>query len=99
MFDETAPKYDLMNDVMSLGRDRSWRREVVRALAIRPGERVLDLAAGTGTSSAPLAAADAATSTETYFFASLIALPDHTPVSTYTALPVRMPRFSGTIAN
>nr|WP_043122122.1 demethylmenaquinone methyltransferase [Propionibacterium acidifaciens] len=60
MFDETAPKYDLMNDVMSLGRDRSWRREVVRALAIRPGERVLDLAAGTGTSSAPLAAAGAA---------------------------------------
>lgn len=59
MFDETAPRYDLMNDVMSLGRDRSWRREVVRAVGARPGERVLDLAAGTGTSSAPFAAAGA----------------------------------------
>nr|WP_119715972.1 demethylmenaquinone methyltransferase [Propionibacterium ruminifibrarum] len=59
MFDETAPKYDLMNDVMSLGRDRAWRREVVRALAVAPGERVLDLAAGTGTSSAPFVRAGA----------------------------------------
>ncbi|RLP11986.1 Ubiquinone/menaquinone biosynthesis methyltransferase ubiE [Propionibacterium australiense] len=60
MFDETAPRYDLMNDVMSLGRDRAWRREVVRALAVSPGERVLDLAAGTGTSSVPFARAGAA---------------------------------------
>ncbi|WP_399553288.1 class I SAM-dependent methyltransferase [uncultured Propionibacterium sp.] len=60
MFDETAPKYDLMNDVLSLGQDRLWRRGVVRAVAARPGERVLDLAAGTGASSAPFARAGAA---------------------------------------
>ena len=59
MFDEVAERYDLTNDVLSLGRTRSWRRAVASALAVRPGERVLDLAAGTGTSSLPLAAAGA----------------------------------------
>lgn len=59
MFDQVAPRYDLLNDVMSLGQDRAWRREVVRAVDARPGENVLDLAAGTGTSSAPFAAAGA----------------------------------------
>src|SRR4051795_20779 len=59
MFDTVAARYDLTNDVLSLGRDRSWRRAVVRALDVRPGERVLDLAAGTGTSSEPFAAAGA----------------------------------------
>jgi len=48
------------NDVLSLGQDRYWRREVVRAVAARPGQRVLDLAAGTGTSSLPFARAGAA---------------------------------------
>ncbi len=56
MFDAVALRYDLTNDVLSLGQDRRWRRAVVRALDVRPGERVLDLAAGTGTSSEPLAA-------------------------------------------
>lgn len=51
MFDRTAQRYDLTNDVLSLGQDRLWRRAVARAVAARPGERVLDLAAGTGTSS------------------------------------------------
>jgi demethylmenaquinone methyltransferase / 2-methoxy-6-polyprenyl-1,4-benzoquinol methylase len=59
MFDTVAARYDLTNDVLSLGQDRLWRRAVVRALDVRPGERVLDLAAGTGTSSEPLAAAGA----------------------------------------
>src|SRR5689334_13156923 len=59
MFDEVAPRYDLTNDVLSLGRTRSWRRAVTRALDPRPGERVLDLAAGTGTSSQPFATAGA----------------------------------------
>ena len=59
MFDTVAARYDLTNDVLSLGQDRLWRRAVVRALDIRPGERVLDLAAGTGTSSEPFAAAGA----------------------------------------
>jgi demethylmenaquinone methyltransferase / 2-methoxy-6-polyprenyl-1,4-benzoquinol methylase len=51
MFDQIAERYDLLNDVLSLGQDRSWRRFVAAAVAARPGERVLDLAAGTGTSS------------------------------------------------
>lgn len=55
MFDTVAARYDLTNDVLSLGQDRYWRRVVVRALDARTGERVLDLAAGTGTSSEPFA--------------------------------------------
>lgn len=55
MFDQVAPRYDLTNSVLSGGRDRSWRRAVRGALALRPGQRVLDLAAGTATSSAALA--------------------------------------------
>ncbi len=55
MFDEVAGRYDLTNDVLSLGQDRWWRRAVVRAIDARPGERILDIAAGTGTSSEPFA--------------------------------------------
>ena len=51
MFDQVAERYDLLNDVLSLGQDRLWRRVVAAAVAAGPGERVLDLAAGTGTSS------------------------------------------------
>jgi demethylmenaquinone methyltransferase / 2-methoxy-6-polyprenyl-1,4-benzoquinol methylase len=53
MFDEVAARYDRTNDVLSLGQDRRWRRAVVQALDVRPGERLLDLAAGTGTSTEP----------------------------------------------
>lgn len=59
MFDGVAQNYDLTNDVLSLGQDRLWRRAVVQAVDARPGERVLDLAAGTGTSSEPFAATGA----------------------------------------
>jgi demethylmenaquinone methyltransferase/2-methoxy-6-polyprenyl-1,4-benzoquinol methylase len=55
MFDDVARRYDLTNDVLSLGQDRRWRRAVVAAVDAGPGERVLDLAAGTGTSSQPFA--------------------------------------------
>ena len=55
MFDDVAGKYDLTNDVLSLGQDRLWRRAVFRAVDAQPGERVLDIAAGTGTSSEPFA--------------------------------------------
>src|SRR5213592_4971935 len=55
MFDQVAPRYDLTNAVLSLGLDRTWRTAVASALALAPGERVLDLAAGTATSSAALA--------------------------------------------
>nr|WP_261795220.1 demethylmenaquinone methyltransferase [Nigerium massiliense] len=59
MFDGVASRYDLMNDVMTAGHHRRWRGEVVRAVAPRPGERILDLAAGTGGSSKPFADAGA----------------------------------------
>src|SRR3954452_5181290 len=55
MFDEVAARYDRTNDVLSLGQDRRWRRAVVEALDMRPGEKLLDLAAGTGTSAEPFA--------------------------------------------
>jgi demethylmenaquinone methyltransferase/2-methoxy-6-polyprenyl-1,4-benzoquinol methylase len=55
MFDEVAARYDLTNTVLSLGQDRGWRRAVAEPLDLKPGERVLDLAAGTATSSAALA--------------------------------------------
>jgi demethylmenaquinone methyltransferase/2-methoxy-6-polyprenyl-1,4-benzoquinol methylase len=59
MFDGVAARYDLTNDVLSLGQTRLWRRAVAQAVYPRPGERVLDLAAGTGSSSMPFAAAGA----------------------------------------
>jgi demethylmenaquinone methyltransferase/2-methoxy-6-polyprenyl-1,4-benzoquinol methylase len=59
MFDGVAERYDLTNDVLSLGQTRLWRRAVADAVGARPGERVLDLAAGTGSSSLPFAAAGA----------------------------------------
>lgn len=59
MFDEVAKRYDLTNDVLSMGQDRRWRNKVVAMVAPKPGERILDLAAGTGTSSAPFAHAGA----------------------------------------
>lgn len=59
MFDGVARRYDLTNDVLSLGRTAGWRRAVNAAVAPRPGLRVLDLAAGTGSSAAPLVAAGA----------------------------------------
>jgi len=54
MFDDVARRYDLTNDVLSLGMDRRWRHDVIDAVDPQPGERVLDLAAGTGTSSEPV---------------------------------------------
>jgi demethylmenaquinone methyltransferase/2-methoxy-6-polyprenyl-1,4-benzoquinol methylase len=60
MFDGIAERYDLLNDVLSLGQDRWWRRAVARAVAAGPGERVLDLAGGTGTSSATFTTSGAA---------------------------------------
>lgn len=57
MFDTVADRYEITNGVMSLGLDRIWRRAVVRAVAAVAGERVLDIAAGTGTSTEPFVAA------------------------------------------
>jgi len=55
MFDDVAKRYDITNDILSLGQDRRWRKAVVDAVEAGAGERVLDLAAGTGTSSQPFA--------------------------------------------
>ena len=48
VFDSVAGKYDLMNDLMSAGLHRLWKRFTVNATHVRPGMRVLDLAGGTG---------------------------------------------------
>ena len=50
MFDGIAERYDLLNDILSAGQVRLWRRAVARITGAGPGTRVLDLAAGTGTS-------------------------------------------------
>jgi demethylmenaquinone methyltransferase/2-methoxy-6-polyprenyl-1,4-benzoquinol methylase len=59
MFDDVAKRYDVTNDVLSLGQDRGWREAVLAAVAAERGDRVLDLAAGTGTSSEPFLEAGA----------------------------------------
>ena len=55
MFDEVSTHYDRMNTVLSAGNDHLWRIATTRAIDPRPGELVLDVAAGTGTSSAAIA--------------------------------------------
>ena len=59
MFDRVANRYDLMNDLLSVGQTKSWRKATVAAIKPVPGEIVLDLAAGTGTSTAAIAATGA----------------------------------------
>jgi demethylmenaquinone methyltransferase/2-methoxy-6-polyprenyl-1,4-benzoquinol methylase len=59
MFDDVAGRYDRTNTLLSLGQDRRWRRHVVRALQPVPGERILDVAAGTAVSTQELAATGA----------------------------------------
>jgi demethylmenaquinone methyltransferase/2-methoxy-6-polyprenyl-1,4-benzoquinol methylase len=51
MFDQVAPTYDLTNDLLSLGQSRLWRSKVAKAVASKSGQVILDLAAGTGSSS------------------------------------------------
>src|ERR687890_760962 len=55
MFDGVARRYDLTNTVLTAGQDRRWRALTRDALDLRPGERVLDLAAGTAVSTVSLA--------------------------------------------
>jgi demethylmenaquinone methyltransferase / 2-methoxy-6-polyprenyl-1,4-benzoquinol methylase len=59
MFDAVAERYDLLNDILSGGQVRLWRRAVARIAGAGPGDRVLDLAAGTGTSSLTFTASGA----------------------------------------
>ena len=55
MFDKVAPRYDVTNTVLSFAQDRRWRALTADVLDLRPGERCLDLAAGTAVSTAELA--------------------------------------------
>jgi demethylmenaquinone methyltransferase / 2-methoxy-6-polyprenyl-1,4-benzoquinol methylase len=55
MFDGVAARYDRTNTILSVGLDRTWRRATRHALGLRPGQRCLDLAAGTGVSTGELA--------------------------------------------
>ena len=54
MFDGVAKRYDLVNDLLSLGRTKAWRRAVTAVINPRPGMKILDMAAGPGASSEPL---------------------------------------------
>ena len=54
MFDDVAHRYDFLNDLLSLGRTKAWRRVVTSIIAPKPGLKILDIAAGTGSSSRPL---------------------------------------------
>jgi demethylmenaquinone methyltransferase/2-methoxy-6-polyprenyl-1,4-benzoquinol methylase len=55
MFDRVAPRYDLANTMLSLGRDRHWRQAAARAVDLGPGETAVDVACGTGRLAAELA--------------------------------------------
>ena len=55
MFDAVGEKYDLTNTILSFGQDARWRRLTRKRLDLRPGEKVLDLAAGTAVSTVELA--------------------------------------------
>lgn len=57
MFDAIAPRYELVNRVMTFGMDRGWRRRAVAALGLAAGSRVVDVACGTGDLCRVLAAA------------------------------------------
>jgi len=55
MFDGVADRYDRTNTILAFGQDKSWRRSTRMALDLKPGERVLDVGAGTGVSTEELA--------------------------------------------
>lgn len=54
MFDDVAHRYDFLNDLLSLGRTKAWRRVVTAIINPKSGMKILDIAAGTGSSSKPL---------------------------------------------
>jgi demethylmenaquinone methyltransferase/2-methoxy-6-polyprenyl-1,4-benzoquinol methylase len=54
MFDAVARRYDLVNDLLSLGRTKAWRKKVVKIINPAKGMKILDIAAGPGSSSEPL---------------------------------------------
>jgi demethylmenaquinone methyltransferase / 2-methoxy-6-polyprenyl-1,4-benzoquinol methylase len=91
MFDGVASRYDITNTVLSLGQDRGWRRAVSRAVAAGPGDRVLDLAAGTATSSAALAAGGASVVGADFSLGMLRAARRHRGVALLAGDALRLP--------
>lgn len=59
MFDGVANRYDFLNDLLSLGRTKAWRKVVTSIIGPKPGLKILDIAAGTGSSTRPLVHAGA----------------------------------------
>lgn len=59
MFDDVAHRYDFLNDLLSVGRTKAWRKVVTAIIAPKSGMKILDIAAGTGSSSRPLVDKDA----------------------------------------
>ena len=59
MFDGVANRYDFLNDLLSLGRTKAWRKMVTSTIGPKPGLKILDIAAGTGSSTRPLVDAGA----------------------------------------
>ena len=59
MFDGVANRYDFLNDLLSLGRTKAWRKVVTSIIGPKPGLKILDIAAGTGSSTRPLVDAGA----------------------------------------
>lgn len=92
MFDDVAAKYDRTNTLLSLGQDKRWRRHVTRALRLKAGDWVLDLAAGTAVSTAELSASGAWCVAADFSLGMLAAGTDrHVPkvAADATALPFR----------
>jgi demethylmenaquinone methyltransferase / 2-methoxy-6-polyprenyl-1,4-benzoquinol methylase len=85
MFDDVAANYDITNDVLSLGQTRLWRKAVARAVDAGPGDRVLDLAAGTATSSLPFAEAGATVVPCDFSLGMLRVGKQHRPALPFTA--------------
>lgn len=101
MFDAVAGRYDLMNDILSAGQVRLWRRAVTRILNATRGERILDLAAGTGTSAEAFTGKGAKVVACDFSFGMLqVGKTRHTPVAFAAgdalALPFRAESFDAT---
>jgi demethylmenaquinone methyltransferase / 2-methoxy-6-polyprenyl-1,4-benzoquinol methylase len=90
MFDAVASRYDLTNTVLSFGLDRGWRRATRQALRLRPGERVLDLAAGTAVSTVELARSGA-TAVACDFSLGMLRAGRHRPVPLVAGDAARLP--------
>lgn len=95
MFDAIAPRYDLVNRIMTFRLDVRWRRITVRSLSLRPGSRVLDLACGTGDLCRELTAAGLAPAGIDLSFGMLAAARTAAPLVQGDAL--RLPVRAGTV--